>query len=367
MMKPEHLLEAMNGIDSQLIKNAETAQAVHTGKRRLVSVCAAAAVIAAMGLTVFAASEGWLQKYFGGKSDLSENQKTYIEENVVQVSQPKVSSAEPGITVESAITDGVQLFAKLRLVAPKDVVLRNDEESWYRPGNEDPEVSVRDLVTVDGMDAYNSVRFLPQEDGDGLDNTIDFLVTGMLEGQWDPETHEEIPLELKGKTLKLHIHDFYQYVPNENNGKDAEIDDSSETPFGTMELAVAGDWTFDIPVTDAGLQEVELIREPVKTTMQYMDMNAAEKTFHWQEGIQLDSVIVRSLSLDIHYSDPENSGIRGDFGRKIKVVMKDGGEETAVAQWAGEGVIRYLTNVPVVLEDVDRVVLENGTEIPMPQ
>ena len=105
---------------------------------------------------------------------------------------------------------------KLRVIANEGVVLHppGDDHVAACPGNDNfaaPEAH-QDVITLDGQRIYNTLRYLPIEDEDGLSNTMDYLVLGMLEGYWDPETQTEVPLELEGKTLHIVLEDFCQNI-----------------------------------------------------------------------------------------------------------------------------------------------------------
>ena len=209
-MKPnERLLEAINDLDEDFITDALTRpQTTHRNRMRILVLAAAlAACLTACGLHSLSV---WYQEYFAGQSqgELNREQKNYLEENVAAVT-PQTSEAaqgEPGLTIESALTDGIQIYMKLRVVAEEGVTLYADDDHVNAcPGNDNfaDQESQQDVITLDGHRVYNALRYLPVEDGDGLDNTMDYLVLGMLEGYWDPETGTGFPWNWRGRHCTL--------------------------------------------------------------------------------------------------------------------------------------------------------------------
>ena len=359
MKKAKNLLEAINDLDDEIILDALSKPVTYSNKRKILRVLGAAALLAAMGLTACGVHSlsVWYQNYFAQQSqtELSEEQKTYLNENVIEV-----APQQPGLTIESALTDGIRIFMKLRIVAPEDMVLYPENNDHVRgfPGNDAPgyenadgddEKENGDVVTLDGNRIYSGLRFLPMEDGDGLDYTMDYIGLGMLAGSWNPETQKEEPLDLAGKTIKIHIRDFYQRIENDDFSKweDQQI--------------IAGDWEFDIPVTEENLRTREMISQPVEASLHYLDMEAEEKSFSWKEGVSIPYITLRALTVDIGYDSTEQSG---DFGQKIRAVMKDGSEMTLVAQWGAVNVVRYFPDSPMMIDQVDHLIFEDGTVIP---
>lgn len=352
MKTTKNLLEAINDLDDAIILDALSKPVTYSNKRKILRMLGAAALLAAMGLTACGVHSlsVWYQNYFAQQSqtELSEEQKTYLNENVIEV-----APQQPGLTVESALTDGIRIFMKLRITAP-DYVASYPYEDWHAfayPGNDSPdtEYADQDVVTLDGNRIYNSLQYLLVDDGDGLDYTMDYVVLGMLEGFWNPETREEEPLDLAGKTIKIHFRDFYQRISNEDY-----------TEWEDQQI-IAGDWEFEIPVTEDSLRTRELISQPAEGSLRYLDMEAEEKTFALKENISIPYITLRALSVDIGYDCP---GYGGDFGEKIRAVMKDGSEMTLMAQWGGVDVIRYFPDSPMMIDQVDHLIFEDGTVIP---
>ena len=352
MKKTNNLLEAINDLDDEIILDALSESVTYSNKRKILRVLGTAALLAAMGLTACGVHSlsVWYQNYFAQKTqtELSVEQKTYLNENVIEV-----APQQPGLTVESALTDGVRIFMKLCITAPEDVVLYPDDNGHVRgyPGNGDPSLaySLGDVVTLDGRRIYDthSLQCIPVEDGDGLDYTMDYIFLCLLEEPWDPEIGEMGPLNLAGRTIKVRIRDFYQSISNEDFTKTEE------------QRILFGGWDFDIPVTEEHLRTRELISEPAEGSLRYADMK--EKDLVWKKGVSIPYITIRALSMDIGYDCP---GYEGDYGWEIRAVMKDGSEITLHPQWGCLDFLRYFPDAPMAIDQVDHLILEDGTVIP---
>ena len=361
MKNPKNLLEAMNDLDEGIIEDALTPPVIPLKKPRLFKLAVAAAIIASLSVTVYAAhSLGlWYQNYFSGHKDseITPQQATYLEEHVIPI-----EDAQPGMTLESALTDGVVIYMKLHVTGLEGVTLLPWDEDRNRglvanngffsdEFNAEHDV-VTDVVTIEGKKVYNGLRFIPVEDRDGKENTMDYMATGMLEAPWDETTGKEIPLDLPGKTLDIRIQDFYQ-LTSEEDYSNAQI-----------EKILSGEWNFEVPITEKGLETRELLSEPVISSLEYLDMEAEEKTFRWQEDIPITGITMRALSMDVRYDWPHNSGNPGEVAW---AVMKDGSKVRLITQYGGQGMVQYHAGSPIVLNNLDHVEFENGLVVPAPK
>ena len=348
MKKPHNLLEAMNDLDEEIIQDALSAPVITFKKRKLLRVLVAAALIAVLSLTAYAAhSLGlWYQNYFADHlhSEITSQQATFLEEHVIPV-----EDIQPGITLESALTDGVVIYMKLHVTGPDGVTLLPWDEGRNRgfAGNDHINFAVEsevDIVTMDGKKVYNGLRFIPVEDGDGKKNTIDYMATGMLKGLWD----------LTGKTLDIRIRDFCQFTRDEDFSNPK------------IEKILSGEWNFEVPITEKSLETRELLSEPVISSLRYLDMEAEEKTFRWKEDTPITGITMRALSMDVLYQwgpmDP-----CGDLGEIAWAVMEDGSKVRLITQYGGQGMVQYHAGSPIVLDNLDYVEFENGLVVPAPE
>ena len=88
-MSAIELLEAMNGIDGNLIENAQPKP--QKSNKTFIRLILLAALIAVLTMTAFAAEEitNWFMDYFSQRAPagLTENQIVFIEENTTDISK----------------------------------------------------------------------------------------------------------------------------------------------------------------------------------------------------------------------------------------------------------------------------------------
>ena len=53
----------------------------------------------------------------------------------------------------------------------------------------------------------------------------------------------------------------------------------------------------------------------------------------------------------------------GDFGSTIQAVMADGTEISMMPQWCEESFVRNLPDIPMVIDQIDHLIFEDGTVI----
>lgn len=71
-------------------------------------------------------------------------------------------------------------------------------------------------------------------------------------------------------------------------------------------------------------------------------------------------VTARALSLYIGYDKPSYGG---DFSATIRAVMADGTGISMMPQWGGEAFVRYFPDIPMVIDQIDHLIFEDGTVI----
>ena len=334
-MNAMQLLEAMTGIDADLIENARP-EPKRSGKT-VTRIILLAALIATLTLSAFAAEEisNWFMAYFSRYSELSENQIAFIEENTTDQPQSQTYGGYT-ITVESAISDGNNGFIKLKLTAPEHVVLDAD---MYYPGN--PEYLTSE-ETVDEL-TMASLGCSMVEDDDDLENTVSLMIN--LGGFVRNRTQWRLYItKIEGTYF-------------ENPGTD---------DFRQWEETVAvGFWDFDITFSETGKEELEFITEPVPGQV---NISLGDPLY---KDVYITSLKLRALSAEIRYEYVEPEIINGEpripAGEfdPIYVVMKDGTEVWMVNQSGYPGGLTFQFLSPIVLENVSHVLLPDGTKLPI--
>lgn len=258
--------------------------------------------------------------------------------------QPKASYAatQNGYTVEmkGIETDGYIAYITLGITAPEETIINHST----RMGQEGKPFEIYakqfDLVTLDSrkMDP-RSYDWIPQEDGDGKDNTQNFVIrvnTSVLDGS--------APF-VPGSQWEVRIVDLENWYLAD------EMHSESET-------LAEGEWSFTITIeeTDGDYREIEMISQPI-TAKAFVGSTLDGKNV--TEDCEITSLILRKFSADIISERKSANFTWIDYGTRALIMRKDGSSvELAMS-------INY-SHDPIDLDQVDCVILADGTKIPMP-
>ena len=355
-MKPEKLLDALNDIDSDLIAGAHAPQT--RSRPRFTLLIAAVLVTAALTATAFASEtiSGWFEQYFERQNDvpLSSEQVQYIEANELVVGETKTKSGYD-LELKSVLADSSTIYITLGITSPD--VLPFDEDTQ---------------LTFDSFDFYDQNRQTPQalsaqvlDDGDSSDYTTDLILEYTL-GSWN----ESDQWTLHIKELQLWIHD----VAYEQNLLDTKYAGQENFMLTDEEAALAyrfetlaeGPWEFSIDLSTADSAELEMVTDPI--TAQSCCGFKPDGTLVYEE-VTINSVIIRPLSATIQ-TELTESRAAPDFtptiDEQIFVVMKDSSRIQLHPDWGMSGKQHFSTASPIVLTEVDHVLLADGTKIMAP-
>ena len=368
-MKPEKILYAMNDIDNEFLNEArETAPRRHS--RKFVALLAAVIAVTAMTLTAFAADDlqSWFEKYFSQKAaayqaeqeavngELSQKQLDYIHKNEQVIAETHEAN---GWTVElkSAIGSGQVNYIILSVTAPENIVLT-------------------DWESLSGFDLSNSAGIgfawsaIMMEDSDRLDNTCDVLVVTEPDkpidaGQWiirinslfgeiyDEEYERELlRTKYAGKTdITSYTHEEWSKI------------------FRTT-LLTEGSWDFTVEIPDSGLEQIELVAEPIESRVLVETFSLPGRLYN-SHPITVTSFLLRPLDASLSYElSRQDSKIEWPvtfMGNHATVVMKDGTKialHGSAASYTGK--LKLLSDSPIVLSEVDHVLLSDGTKLTVP-
>lgn len=362
--------------------------------RRTLALIAAVIALMALAVTAFAAEyvQNWFTTYFAEKSDteLSPDQVEYIESNVQNIQE---SETKDGWTVElqSAITDGDTAYIVIGVTAPEDVSLEQtfvDGSCLDRfvPGNSGsiPEEGKRDVVDCSIGIASVSGNYWYQiggstvEDGDGLPNTKNW-VYHITFGKFD-NTKETTVTEPFGSNIEwyVHIEDIVREYTDEAyrqellNGKYAGQTDIMFTNEETLrlqakEVLVEGTWDFTVNFGECG-EGIELLSAPVTTNAMVLRKTGPEITDyeHVMDAVEVTSFVLRPLSAVITYECDGGASFAYREELRVYAVMKDGTRVELDGSGGGGGFTVLTAKAPIVLEEVDYVLLADGTKIDMP-
>ncbi len=347
-MKPENLLHAITDIDEDILLDAKN----HTprrffSKRRLSALLTAAVLASTLIGTCLASADGagWFRKFFAAQSGspLTEGKNAYLGQSTATFQQ---SYTKDGYTIslESALSDGVNTIIQFRVDVPEGTVLDAHHygiSNWR--GFELVGDNGETLRDSGGWDDY---------DEDPSDNMFSLLY--VTDNHWY-EPHID---KIFGTTWTLQIDGIQgRYVEN------LYTDDFRYWD----EPLVTGPWEFTVTIPESGNRELRFISEPVACPGK---VNIGIRGWHY-EDVQITSLRLRALSAGItfrHHKEGEVNAYFDDF----YVVMKDGsqvsiGTSTSTFPrtlgYNAPGFTSFNFDAPIVLEEVDHILLPNGTKL----
>lgn len=376
-MKGIDLLKAMNNLDSELIQEAGKSPAPRKrSPRRLITVLVAVTVVASLAIGAAAAElgGGWFRRFFADKSQspLSDSQIAYLDENAKTfaptqgASQPSAPDAsqrqtQDGYTMElkSAITDGHMAYVVIGITAPEDVVLNattiegyNPEKPSLRPGNSG---ELNFLTDENGAPLLGFTSWEPREDYDGLANTQDLVIKIL------PDEQDSFGASM---VWNLHFEDLIAQYFNEAYQTELpdnyiSFDDETYAKLFPKVTLAKGTWDFKVDFSGSDMREIELISQPVLASACTGWKESGEKVY---QEVEVTSFVLRSLSASIYTSWHDGAP---DFS-DVYAVMKDGSRITLTSNTGSSGEENFCAESPILLDEVDHILLIDGTELPMP-
>lgn len=340
-MKSEDLLLALNDLDDDMVLDAMQPSSAHSLHHRAIAVLLAAALaLTLIGCAYVLTGANWFKAFFREQAEqpLSEGQSAYIDQRTEDIAQ-SVTIDGYTLTVESAIADQYTAYVKLRLQAPPGEIL--DAES-YLPGIPDREnlEKEKSLTRADGKNVAYGGSMRPLDDGNPRDGSFSVLETFSL---FD---NTEVTFDEEG-VWKLHYRNFDAYYDN-----------------GETKTVMEGSIDFDIVFTKISNEEIAVISEPIPYSFKTYASHDAylESQPDYTEGF-ITSLTMRTMSATMTIQgENEAAGFL-----EIPIIMKDGSQVKMQARSFGTGTYIYSFQAPIVMEEVDHILLEDGTKLYLPQ
>ena len=401
-MKPEKLLDALNDIDSDLIAGAHAPQA-HGTRPRFTLLIAAVLVTAALTATAFAseAISGWFKQYFTNQSEvpLSPGQIEFIEENEQVIMETQTANGW-AVELKSAITDGDTGYILFGITAPEDIDLENNlghnimDGDFITPGNNSFNNHIKRRRTLivpstglinEEMNCFWHDQSYWEADNDGLANTLDYMIEIRCEKLFrNRECLLDSPFG-SDVTFNVRFIDFtYEY-------KDPEIQKALDKKYAGQDnyliggeemqglhksdVLVEGEWEFDINFGVDAVECIELISTSIMVEA-LVSRKIDDGTIFYDvtdglEQVKLTSFRLTSFGATLMFEEEEDmlgefieyQNMYGYEDRHIYVVMKDGSQ--IALHTDGVGTVLKAES-PIVLTEVDHVLLADGTKIMAP-
>ena len=395
-MNGKELFLGLSYINRKYIEEAEkdTVSSFSAKKRsRLRSPLLIAAVIALTLLLVGCAvayASGWFQQIFSARSEtpLSSEQIQYIQNNEQIVGQSQTKN-DWTVDLKSTICDGRTGYLVFQITAPDDVDL---EQYLNPPTLDDKRLSMGNdsasrkaayslaVASIGTVDSERNYWYLASgdwiADGDGQPNTVLFCMTIRCE-KMDPNKpmlledpfgkDVSFRIRLMGITLEYKNQELQREIEEKYAGQTYIVDGEEAAGLFCSDILTDEEWNFDVTF-DSDNQFIELITKPVfaqAKVWRYADEKQWE-TKDSLEEVQISSFRVTPFGANITFVPKSDTiGISLDLWQdtddEIYAVMKD--ESRIKLDLTGADATILQAQTPIVLSQLDYILLEDGTKL----
>ena len=275
------------------------------------------------------------------------NPRIATQKDVDNQPQASNSATQDGYTVElkSVVTDGAVAHITLRITAPEGTIIsRTTREGHENEPYHIDTANLGRLTPMEGKVGSGSAGMNPKEDGDGLDNTQDFVIEAemsMMDGSK--------PFAIGSTwTIRLEdlIHTYYD----------------TERYTVVEELLAEGEWVFQFTIDEShGDQgEIEFVDEPI-VTKAVVGFKADGTDVY--NDVTITSFSLHSMSATVLCEGRSAPDLTNNFDRAIYVVMKDGSKIQLYSSGGAVGVQHLTPEKSIDLEQVDHILLADGTKL----
>jgi hypothetical protein len=269
------------------------------------------------------------------------------QEDVDNQIQMTNAVTQNGYTVElkSIVTDGAVAHITLSITAPEGTIISRTtrEGHEHEPYHIDTSNFAR-LTPEAGKVGSGSAGMKPREDGDGLDNTQDFVIEAVLSMQDGSK-----PFAL-GSTWILRLEDL--------------IHTYYDTQRYTMveEMLAEGEWVFRFTIDEShGSQDqIEFVQDPVAAKV--ITGYKADGTEVYND-ITVTSFTLNTMSATVMCDCQFAPELTNNGNFAIFAVMKDGSRIQLFSSGGSVGVQHLEPEKIIDLEQVDHILLGDGTRL----
>lgn len=393
-MTGQNLLIGLSYIDRKYIEESEQdfsekkAKRLSAKKLWLIAAVMALALLL-VGCTV-AYVNGWFQQIFSSRSEtpLSSDQIQYIQNNEQIVGQSQTIN-DWTVELKSTICDGSTGYLVFQITAPNDV---NLEQYLNPPTVDDKRLSMGNysannkagysyaIASIGTVDTEQNYWYLDSgdwiTDQDGQPNTVLFCMIIRCE-KIDPSKpllledpfgkDVSFRIRLMGITLEYTNLELQKEIEEKYAGQDYIVDGEEAAGLFCSDILTDEEWYFDVTFAPDN-QFVELITKPVSTqakVWRYADEKQWEVKDSLEE-VQISSFRITPFGATVSYiPKPDAVGISSKLGEDgIYAIMKDGSRVKLDFTGNSDAVLQAET--PIVLSQLDYILLEDGTKLLAP-
>lgn len=354
-MKPEKIITALNDIDGQFIREAhETTAAPRKSTRHFVVLIAAVIALMAITATAFASEyiAGWFKQYFEKQSNapLSPGQIQFVEENEQVIEETQTHNGW-SLALKSVLSDSKTVYAIVGISVPADITEEDLRNLW-------PDIDFydKDRKPVGSWGVKLHVGM------SGNKRTAD-LIFELNPADWN-----------RGDTWTLRVNRLSKMVYDreyEQNLLDTKYAGQENIMFTDEEAAkinqqiilIEGPWEFSIDLSQSNDVELEMITAPVTAQTCYGYKPDGTEVL---EEVQITSFILHPLGATIKAESSGALDFTYNADQHIYVVMRNGSRIELLPNWGSVGEQHLAAESPIVLDEVDHVLLSDGTKIMVP-
>ena len=399
-MKAIDLLVGFGSVKDSYVISAEEfrqgkqkAQIKRLSTRKMWLIAAVIALTLLLVGCAVAYANGWFQQIFSARSEtpLSSEQIQYIQNNEQIVGQSQTKN-DWTVDLKSTICDGRTGYLVFQITAPDDVDL---EQYLNPPTLDDKRLSMGNysasrkaayslaVASIGTVDSERNYWYLDSgdwiADGDGQPNTVLFCMTIRCE-KIDPNKpmlledpfgkDVSFRIRLMGITLEYKNQELQREIEEKYAGQAYIVDGEEAAGLFCSDILTDEEWNFDITF-DSDNQFIELITKPVfvqAKVWRYADEKQWD-TVDSLEEVQISSFRVTPFGANISYvPKPDAIGISPRIGENVEnaiyAVMKDGSRIQLNLTGNNDTVLQAET--PIVLSQLDYILLEDGTKLLAP-
>lgn len=396
-MKAMDLLVGFGSVKDSYVISAEEfrqgkqkAQIKRLSTRKMWLIAAVIALALLLVGCAVAYANGWFQQIFSARSEtpLSSEQIQYIQNNEQIVGQSQTKN-DWTVDLKSTICDGRTGYLVFQITAPDNVDL---EQYLNPPTLDDKRLSMGNnsasrkaayslaVASIGTVDSERNYWYLDSgdwiADGDGQPNTVLFCMTIRCE-KIDPNKpmlledpfgkDVSFRIRLMGITLEYKNQELQREIEEKYAGQAYIVDGEEAAGLFCSDILTDEEWEFDVTF-DSDNQFMELITQPVSVqakVWRYADEKQWE-TKDSLEEVQISSFRVTPFGVNVSYvPKPDAIGISPRIGESVEdaiyAVMKDGSRIQLNLTGNNDTVLQAET--PIVLSQLDYILLEDGTKL----